>query len=213
MKNIFKGILCLLSIFIIINILSYDASAKKESNKLQTSISKKIIRFHVLANSDSVKDQQLKIKVKNKVIDFLQPKLQNSKSLDESRRIIKKNDSQVRAIAEKVIKNNGYNYSVKTELAQENFPVKSYGNITLNAGRYEAYRILIGKAEGQNWWCVMFPPLCFVDVTKGEVQEKKSEDELGKVLNKKEMNYVEGNSIQLKFKSVELIKELINKIS
>ncbi|OPJ63403.1 stage II sporulation protein R [Clostridium oryzae] len=212
MKNIIKVIAAVIIILIIVDIVNFNAYANDDGGRLQKSISSKIIRFHVLANSDTIEDQQLKIKVKNKIINYLQPRLEHSRSINESRRILMKNDDRVKAIAEKVIRKNGYSYSVRTELAKENFPVKSYGAITLSQGRYEAYRVLIGKASGQNWWCVMFPPLCFVDVTKGEVEEKKSERELGKVLNKKEMEYVEGNDIHLRFKCVEVLKGLIEKL-
>lgn len=99
MKNILKGIIVILAICIIATAFNYNASAKKNDSKLQKSISSKIIRFHVLANSDSLEDQQLKIKVKNKIIDYLQPRLEHSKSIAESRKILRKNDAEVKTIA------------------------------------------------------------------------------------------------------------------
>ena len=91
-------------------------------------------------------------------------------------------ENNVMKIANKVIKENGYNYGVKTELGYENFPEKSYGNITLPQGKYEAFRIIIGNGKGYNWWCVMFPPLCFTDVTKGQVEEEKCKEEFDKAI-------------------------------
>ena len=89
-------------------------------------------------------------------------------------------------IADNVIIENGYNYDVKIELGYENFPEKSYGNITLPQGKYEAFRIIIGNGKGHNWWCVMFPPLCFTDVTKGQVEEEKCKEEFAKAIEEKE---------------------------
>ena len=137
-----------------------------------------LIRFHVIANSDKDEDQNLKLEVKNKVIDYLYPYLNASQSLDESRKIINDKMYEVKNLAEQVIKDNNYKYGVKVELSRENFPEKSYGKITLPQGNYEAFRIIIGAGQGKNWWCVMFPPLCFVDETKAEVEYDKTENRL-----------------------------------
>jgi stage II sporulation protein R len=184
-----------------------------------------LIRFHVIANSDNDEDQKLKLKVKDKVIDYLYPFLSNSQSLDESRQIIKNNMDKVRAIAEQVIKENKYTYNVKTELSRENFPDKSYGNITLPQGNYEAFRIIIGSGQGRNWWCVMFPPLCFVDESKAQVEYNKTEDrikasekqsDLQSELNLEDSNLDKTsedeknneNKIEIKLKIVEMFKGL-----
>lgn len=190
-----------------------------------------LIRFHVIANSDSEEDQNLKIEIKNRVIDYLYPYLNESKSIEQSRQIIKDNMNEVKKIAEDVIKRNNYNYDVKLELSRENFPDKSYGNITLPQGNYEAFRIIIGSGEGKNWWCVMFPPLCFVDESKAEVEYDKVENRIKSndddCNNKKDnasvaksqevQNHGEEsnkqnnkNNIQIKFKIVETIKNLFN---
>ncbi|MDS0528287.1 stage II sporulation protein R [Clostridium sp. SHJSY1] len=166
-----------------------------------------LIRFHVIANSDTDEDQSLKYKVRDEVINYLYPYLEDSKSLEDSRRIIKENEDKVENIALKVIKNNGYSYSVKTELSNENFPEKSYGNITLPQGNYEAFRVIIGNGEGQNWWCVMFPPLCFIDVTKGNVEQEKSKDELDREIDKNK-NIKEEENPKIKFKIVEVFKDI-----
>jgi len=191
-----------------------------------------LIRFHVIANSDSEEDQNLKLKVKNKVIDYLYPYLNDSQSLDESRQIIKDRMQEVKKLAEEVIKDNNYKYSIKVELSRENFPDKSYGNITLPQGNYEAFRIIIGDGQGKNWWCVMFPPLCFVDESKAEVEYDKTENKINSKKdnlnleievnsdgnkseeldkqndnNDKEKNE---NDVQIKFKIVEILKSLFN---
>ena len=173
-------------------------------------LSEKIIRFHVLANSDSNEDQELKLKVRDAVIEFVSPNLKNSKSIEESREILLALKEKVIELAEKIIKEEGYNYSVDVELAMTNFPVKTYGNITLPQGEYEAFRVLIGEAKGQNWWCVMFPPLCFIDMTKGQISYKESEKELSKVLNEEEYNLItekEDSKIEFRFRLADLFKK------
>lgn len=177
-----------------------------------------LIRFHVIANSDNDEDQQLKLKVKNRVIDYLYPYLSNSSSLDNSREIIKDNMDEVKRISKDVIKEEGYDYDVNLQLSRENFPDKSYGNIVLPQGNYEAFRIIIGKGQGRNWWCVMFPPLCFVDESKAEVEYDKVEENINnqqkdnvEILNKdKNSSDIDSNDrIQIKFKFIEYIQNLL----
>ncbi|MGL4654465.1 MAG: stage II sporulation protein R [Sarcina sp.] len=172
-------------------------------------ISEKIIRFHVLANSDSKEDQDLKLKVRDAVIAFVSPSLKKSKGIDESREILLSLKDEVIEVAENVIKEEGYDYSVDVELAMTNFPVKTYGNVTLPQGEYEAFRVLIGEAKGQNWWCVMFPPLCFIDMTKGQISYEESEAQLSKVLTEEEYSLIteeEDSTIEFRFKLADLFK-------
>ncbi len=163
---------------------------KEETNLTVEEISEKLIRFHVIANSDEEKDQALKLKVRDEVLKYIQPLLKESKDIDNSREILKKENGNILKIAKAVIEENGYSYEVDSTLSREYFPVKTYGNITLPQGEYEAYRILIGSGEGKNWWCVMFPPICFVDVTKGAVAYEETEKEMKEVLNDEEYNMV-----------------------
>ncbi|NRW81234.1 stage II sporulation protein R [Clostridium beijerinckii] len=179
-----------------------------------------LIRFHVIANSDNDDDQQLKLKVKNRVIDYLYPYLNSSQSLDESRKIIKDKMEEVKTLAQQVIKDNNYDYDVKVELSRENFPDKSYGNITLPQGNYEAFRIIIGSGQGRNWWCVMFPPLCFVDESKAQVEYDKTENKIksnGKSFELESKDdstenvgdkQADGNNIKIKFKIVEIFRDI-----
>lgn len=193
-----------------------------ETKDYQGTISKKIIRFHVIANSDTTQDQAIKIKVKDSVIKYMYPKISKCKNIDESREILKKEDNNIKKIACDILRQSGFNYTVKTTLDHENFPVKTYGNITLSQGNYEAYRIIIGNGNGHNWWCVMFPPLCFIDVSKGEVSDKQVEKTMESTLSKDEYSSISNtgkkaentekkdeNKIEYKFKVVEWGKKLI----
>lgn len=211
MKKFLFMIICILVIFALNTNMTYG-----KGQDTQKDIASKIIRFHVIANSDSKSDQALKLKVRDKILEYMQPKLKNSKSIDESRKIIRQNNEKIIAIANKVIQENGYNYSVTSTLSNENFPIKTYGNITLPQGKYEAYRIIIGSGEGQNWWCVMFPPVCFVDITKGEVSYKQTEDQMKKVLSPEEYKIVNNQlskssnkkDIRIQFKLLEIFQNV-----
>lgn len=194
------------------------------SNELVEEINTKLIRFHVIANSDSDEDQKLKLKVRDEIIKYIAPKLKESKSIEESREILKDNNDKIIEIAKECIKKNGYDYNVQTTLGRENFPVKTYGNITLPQGNYEAYRVLIGKASGQNWWCVMFPPLCFVDITKGQVAYKETEKQMKEVLTEEEYEKIDNTKatnastspkkaeVKFKFKVVEILDKALKNI-
>ena len=210
-----KIISCIFSVFIIICFISSVSWTSVSAN--QESISSKIIRFHVIANSDTDSDQALKLKVRDAVLNYLSPKLESSRDINESKTILKNNDAMILKISEKIIKENGYSYKVITDLSRENFPIKSYGPITLPQGSYQAYRIVIGSGEGHNWWCVMFPPLCFVDITKGQVAITKTQGEMKKVLTVDEYNLVDNTRISteenqgkyiIKFKVVELFNQV-----
>ncbi|MCH4236366.1 MAG: stage II sporulation protein R [Clostridium tyrobutyricum] len=227
-------ILCILVIFTLnftvqssdYNDNLFKYSSNSQSNNVQQSIASKIIRFHVIANSDTQSDQALKLKVRDEVLKYISPKLSNSKSIAESRQILKENNNNILSIARKVIRERGYSYGVTSTLSQFNFPIKTYGNITLPQGKYEAYRIIIGQGKGRNWWCVMFPPLCFVDISKGQASYKKTEKEMKTVLNQKEYNSVDNgienlnnnkknndnnvkdNNIEVRFKILDIVKGL-----
>lgn len=200
---------------------SKELALLNEDLDVQSSIEKKLIRFHVIANSDTTFDQALKLKVRDKVLEFIYPKLKDSKSIEESRKIIKNNDEAIQKVAQEVISKSGYDYDVVTMLSKEKFPVKTYGNITLPQGEYEAYRIIIGSGKGQNWWCVMFPPLCFIDVTKGEVSNKETEKSMKQVLSENEYKEVDNSKtvvpkkqneqVIVKFKIVEIFHKVFKK--
>lgn len=207
-----KFILTSVAIIIIISIVLNNSDIS--SNASQTDVAGKLIRFHVIANSDEKIDQELKLKIRDSVLEYVSPKLMYSKSIEESRKIINNEDKNIKKIAQMVINKNGFKYTVATTLSKEYFPVKTYGNITLPQGEYEAYKILIGSGTGQNWWCVMFPPLCFVDITKGDVSYEKTESEMKSILSEDEYelidNTTEKKEIIVKFKFIEILNDLFS---
>jgi len=128
-------------------------------------IASKIIRLHVVANSDTKLDQSLKLRVKDQIVTNLQGKLKGVKNREQAKKIIAKNLGEIEQIAEKKMKSEGYDYKATAKLVHMDFPVKQYGDLTFPAGNYEALRVELGKAEGKNWWCVMYPSLCLIDST------------------------------------------------
>lgn len=188
-------------------ILYVCISAVSYTHAVTTNIADSVFRLHVIANSDSAEDQNLKYIVRDKVIEYMSSISQNASSKEEVIEIAKANLDKIQAIASQTIRENGYTYSVNVEVGNFSFPSKRYGDITLPPGYYDALRIKIGEAEGQNWWCVMFPPLCFVDVTSGVVPDE-SKEIMKENLSKEEFDLISKNSneVKVKFKIVEVLQ-------
>lgn len=182
-----------------------------QANNMQEGISDKIIRFHVIANSDSKEDQELKLTVKNKVVVYMEQLLKEANGVEETRKIIRENMEKIEAAARQALEEEECVYPVHAELTRCYFPVKTYGDITFPDGEYEALRVTIGEAKGKNWWCVMYPKLCFVDSLYTVVPEE-SKQELRRVLTEEEYRqvlYGEGNKIQIRFKLLEYAKSIL----
>lgn len=121
-----------------------------------------LIRLHVIANSDSDEDQALKLKVRDAVIEYLQ-KQDDLHTVDDTREYLEANLGSLEKISEGIIAANGRDYSAHAKLGVRYIPEKTYGDITFPAGNYEALNITLGDGKGENWWCVLFPPLCLLD--------------------------------------------------
>lgn len=197
----FLIVLILFSFFIFISAASYV-------NAVSEDIAQSVFRLHVIANSDSKEDQDLKYKVRDKVLEYMNEISMACSSKEEVILLAKEHKEEFKKIAEDVIKENGYDYTVNISIGNFDFPTKTYGDISLPAGEYDALRIEIGEAKGQNWWCVMFPPLCFVDVTSGVVPDE-SKEVMKENLNDEEYNLIsdkESSDIQFKFSLIEFFK-------
>ncbi len=171
-----------------------------------------LIRLHVIANSDSPADQALKRDVRDRILEYTKLQLGPSRNVEQTKNIINKNMNEIAAVAKEELTRQGWDYDVRVSLGSYPFPTKSYGDIALPAGNYEALRVVIGKGEGANWWCVIFPPLCFVDVTHGTVPEPVK-DELKNALTEEEYSIVASADtddeipIKIKFKIVEFFQD------
>lgn len=202
-----------LSAFLFITIIvsallsCYSFGFSSKENELQKNIASQIVRFHVRANSDSDSDQQLKLKVKDEIITYLRPMLEKSKSLEESKQILSRHTDHIKSKAESVLKKEGSTQSVSVYFENSYFPMKTYGDVTFPPGVYEAFRIDIGESTGRNWWCVLYPPLCFVDATYG-VLPQDSKDTLKNILTDEEYNAITDKQCKYKFKYLTFLNDL-----
>lgn len=143
-----------------------------------------IIRFHVIANSDSDEDQELKFKVRNRVLARVQNALEGSQGAAQTREYIEENLEEIEACALQCVRVEGYDYNVKARIGVTAIPAKEYDDVYFPAGTYEALTITIGEGKGQNWWCVVFPPLCLVDAREGGYDDLFAEDLQGRLVLK-----------------------------
>lgn len=168
-----------------------------------------VFRVHILANSDSDEDQLLKLKVRDAVLEENSCLFEKSKSAEEAAEIAEKNIDRIKRTAERVIAENGKDYSVNCQIAEMHFDNRVYDNITMPAGDYTALRITIGDAKGKNWWCVMFPPLCLPAVTNAE----EALEEYGDVLTAEEIDMLSNpENYECKFYILELIDKIKSKL-
>lgn len=213
MKN-FIQISKLKRLFIILFLLFFYIliSAFFYVDAVSSDISNSVFRLHVIANSDSKEDQELKYKVRDKVLEYMNLISKNCTSKEDVINLAKTHQEEFKNIAQSVIKENGYNYNVNIYIGKYDFPTKTYGDISFPAGNYDCLRIEIGESQGQNWWCVMFPPLCFVDVTSGIVPED-SKSLMQNNLTDEEYSIISDNhspDIQIKFGLIEMFNNFKN---
>ncbi len=191
-------LLFLLFLYVAISAFSYASTVSSD-------IEKSVFRLHVLANSNSEEDQALKYEVRDALIEYMNTLCKEVKSKEEAMQIASSHQEDFKQIAQSVIANKGYTYPVSVEIGNFSFPTKNYGDVSLPAGFYDALRVKIGEAQGQNWWCVMFPPLCFVNVSSGIVPEE-SKELMKQELNDEEYSIVtkeENSEIQFKIGLIE----------
>lgn len=204
LKNIII-ILILLSVFTIISAFSYV-------NAVSNNLSESVFRLHVIANSNSQEDQDLKYLVRDALIEYMNSICKDETNKEEAIRVANKHIDEFYEIANKVIKENGFDYSVKLEIGNFSFPTKKYGDISFPAGYYDALKVEIGTATGENWWCVMFPPLCFVDVTSGVVPDDSKESLKDSMPNEEyellNVNDQDTADIKFKFKLIEYLENI-----
>lgn len=146
-------VVTLIGIFVAVGIFFAGGEAKKQPNYL---------RIHIRANSNTDVDQGVKFAVKQSVVNFLTPKIASVNSVEEAFSIVKSELSSIEKISNEVLVINGFTYMSRARLCEENFPTRSYENLTLEEGIYDALIIELGDGTGDNWWCVVYPPLCFV---------------------------------------------------
>lgn len=202
MKNFkrFTILIFLLLMYILISANAYTTAVCSD-------ISDSVFRLHVIANSNSAEDQNLKYIVRDNVLEYMNSITSGVTSKEEIIEIISNHLEEFKQIAQDTVYENGFDYEVSLEIGNFEFPTKTYGDVSFPAGFYDALKIKIGNADGQNWWCVMFPPLCFIDVSSGIVPEE-SKEILESELSEEEYSLITGieNENKIKFKIVEVLQ-------
>lgn len=195
-------LLFLLSLYVFISAYSY-------ASEISYSLSKNVLRLHVIANSNSIEDQNLKYVVRDNLIQYMNSICSNVESKAEAMEIASSHITDFSEIANKTIKENGFSYNATVELGNFEFPTKTYGDISFPSGFYDALEVRIGNASGQNWWCVLYPALCFID-TSSSILSDNSKDELQSNLSEEEYKIIsntETPSINFKFKIIEFFTQ------
>lgn len=180
-------------------------------------IPKEAIRLRILAHSNSPEDQEIKRIVRDRVNAQITEWVEGLRSLEEARKVIKDHLGDINNIAQRVLDEAGSTHAVQTEFGRVSFPTKLYGNFLYPAGQYEAILITIGDGHGANWWCVLFPPLCFLDFSSGSAvsdgfDEEPDEGKVEEDSTKTETPIYDGSEeeVEVKFFIVELIEKIIN---
>lgn len=200
LNNIKNSKIGMLAILTILLFIYTSICAFSYVSAVSTDISKSVFRLHVLANSNSDEDQALKYKVRDNLLNYMNNICSNCSSKGEAISLVTEHKDEFKQVALETIKNEGYNYDVNINIGNFEFPTKQYGDISLPAGYYDALRVEIGEAKGRNWWCVMFPSLCFIDISSGIVPEE-SKEELQNVLSDEEYSIIsDNNNYEMKFK-------------
>ena len=193
-------------IILLVGLLAFLASGAM-ALRTQDDLSNKVVRLHVLANSDSEEDQALKLLVRDAVLERAEDVLVQTSDRAEAEGKLRGQLLEFERAAAEVIREEGYDYTVTVELADTEFPTRAYDGFTLPAGEYLALRVLIGEAAGQNWWCVVFPPLCTAaaaDTSVSAMATGFTEEEI-KLITEEDSGYI------LKLKVVEFWEELRQK--
>ncbi len=193
-KKIFFITLLVISTILITMLASYSAVLDDSENDIY--LPSQLIRLHVVANSNSEEDQALKRQVRDKMVEETYLLFRNAKDVEEAKSIAIKNLENIRQITLTEIRKSGKPYDVRIEIGKFMFPAKNYGSLNLAAGKYEALRVVIGSGKGNNWWCILFPPLCFIDAENGLAIDQLSDN-----------SNLKSSPIKLKFKILEVLKK------
>lgn len=192
------SLFCGLVISVLLSIISFGASCGE--------IRQDVLRMHVIANSDSVEDQAVKLKVRDAVLEAGEDLFDGTLTAEGAEQVLDSDIERLQNAAQNVLTENGFDYGVRVEIGKDYFNTRTYdGEVTLPAGEYEAVRVILGEGKGQNWWCVMFPPMC--------LPAAEADTEISDVLTQNEEDVVKSNpKYEARFKIVELFENFYRKI-
>lgn len=207
-KELVLSISCLLLAFLLTMIW-----IQQRDENMAAGISPEILRFHVLANSNSNEDQELKLEVKSLLIDTINKGLPEHAGKEETCTYIEEHQSELEQTAEAYMKRAGFDYKASVALTNCYFPTKAYGDVVLPCGNYDAARVTIGSGRGRNWWCVLYPQLCFVNASYGVVPEE-SKELLREALTPEEYDSILDTrntklKVQVRFKLLDMLEDMI----
>ncbi|MCI9416790.1 MAG: stage II sporulation protein R [Eubacterium sp.] len=187
----------------------FTGAYRYRCHRLQTDLAERILRFHVIANSNTKEDQDLKLKIRDEIGAYLGNELSGNLDLHTCEQTVKDHLKQIEDCARAVIWREGYDYDVSASVKNTDFPEKTYGNYTFPRGNYRALRVVIGEGAGENWWCVMYPNLCFAGSVY-EVADETAKEELKSVLTEEEYEeMLAGGKIKVKFKYLDAFLSLL----
>ena len=178
---------------------------------VQDQIADSVVRLHIVANSNSDADQEVKLKIRDAILEYVSEEYPNGATKEEAAKHLKGNLAEIEEIAIDVLKKSGFDHMVSANYGVYSFPTKEYDGLALPAGKYEAVRVELGQAKGENWWCIMFPPLCVADASSLKLDEEAM-GQLKDGLSHENYQLIteinEGNSgkIKVKFRIVELVE-------
>lgn len=188
-----------LGAFALFGLLALAGQEKTSADALQEGIAAKILRFHVIANSDSEEDQTLKLEIKDEVVAYMKELLADAETIDDTRALVAAHMDDIRKIAADHIAERGFSYPVNVFLDKRYFPIKSYGGYTFPAGEYEAVCVELGGHSGKNWWCVLYPSLCFVDAVHAAIPEE-TDEKLQTLLTEEEYQAISQGEVKVRFR-------------
>lgn len=197
-RKLENSLFCGLVISVLLSIISFGASCGE--------IRQDVLRMHVIANSDSAEDQAVKLKVRDAVLEAGEDLFDGTLTAEGAEQVLDSDIERLQNAAQNVLTENGFDYGVRVEIGKDYFNTRTYdGEVTLPAGEYEAVRVILGEGQGQNWWCVMFPPMC--------LPAAEADTEISDVLTKNEEDVVKSNpKYEARFKIVELFENFYRKI-
>lgn len=195
MKLLIKSLCIAFVLTVIYSVIPFQAECEQISNE--------VFRLHILANSDSEEDQSLKLRVRDSLLRYTDRLFSKAENSDKAERIARDNLESLRAVAQREVYANGYDYKVKAEVVNMYFNTRYYERYTMPAGMYDALRITIGSGEGHNWWCVMYPSIC---ISSAVETDKRVED----TFSQNQQEIVKGNEFKYKFKVVEIFEKIVS---
>lgn len=181
--------ICISMIFTGIIVKNRADAVQAKTSEVQEKLAQEVFRFHVPANSDSKEDQEVKLAVRDAVLAYMKEAMGEETSAECTKEWAKSHLKELEQVADTELREHGFTYKAVAEVTTCYFPEKRYGDVTFPEGNYEALRIRLGKARGHNWWCVLYPNLCFMDTTCAVVSEEGKED-LREVLDEEEYEMI-----------------------